>query len=295
MKILFITDCHFGQDSNFDHHAGPDYVNVFGSQFEKLFSRLKKRLKKNDYDLIVNLGDSIADDSYLNGKNQQSYQLDKDNFTKFISLWQDVKQPVIHALGNHDGAMIPREVFEEILGRKTYFSQDLSGFHHIVLDPIWESVPFAIDEAQLDWLKHDLANTKLPTIVYLHTPCDETDLSDNYYHAVNPDRYFVADRTKLRKIFEDSGKVKLVAHGHSHFYRNSDINGIKYLTVPSFLENDTTGKPSGDYLELTIMPEGNTLPVIRRRKVDTTKLKRKPKHTHKTPRQNNSIPQIRIM
>ena len=272
MKVLFITDCHYGQDSNFEQHAGPEYVNVFGSQFEQLLRPLKARLAQEDFDLVVNLGDCIADDSYLHGKNEKSYQLDKENFEKFIALWSDVRQPVIHALGNHDGAMIPRSDFEKILGRKTYYSEDLFGFHHVVLDPVWDSIPFAIDEEQIAWLEHDLNSTQLPTIIYLHTPCDETDLSDNYYHAVNPARYFSADRARLRTIFEKSGKVFLVVHGHSHFYRNCDINGIKYLTIPSFLENDTTGKPTGEYIEMHIDPACVQPPVIRRKKVAANEL-----------------------
>lgn len=267
MKIPFITDCHYGQDSNFSQHAGADYINVYGSQFEKLFNPLKARINNSDIDLVVNVGDCIADDSYLHGKTEESYLRDKNNFIQFVSRWQDVRPPVIHVLGNHDGAMIPRSDFEEILGRKTYFSQDICGVHHIVLDPLWDKIPFRIDEVQLQWLQDDLTATTLPTIVYLHTPCDETDLSDNYYHADYPERYFVADRERLRSIFEQSGKVEMVVHGHDHFYRNNDINGIKYLTIPSFLENDTTGQPGGEYVELDVNDANTFTPVIRRKKI----------------------------
>lgn len=267
MKVLFISDCHYGQDSNFKQHAGHEYVNVFGSQFERLLHPLKKRLTHENFDLVVNLGDCIADDSYLHGRNEKSYALDKKNFEKFIALWTDVRQPVIHALGNHDGAIIPRSDFETILGRKTYYSEDLFGFHHVILDPVWNSIPFTIDEEQLAWLEQDLNSTRLPTIVYLHTPCDETDLSDNYYHSMNPARYFVADRVRLRSLFEKSGKVSLVVHGHAHFYRNCDINGIKYLTIPSFLENDTTGRPTGEIVEMQLNAHYVQAPIIRRKRV----------------------------
>jgi len=270
MKILLIADFHYGEDSNFLKHGGADYVNIFGSQFHTYLNTLKPEFKK--YDLIVNLGDCINDHSFIYGLSSASYGIDLSYFKAFLNAWKDVEQPVFHVLGNHDGEVIPRADFIDLLGRNTYFSQDLGGIHHVVLDPVWGKYPYALDDAQIKWLQADLASTQLTTIIYIHTPCDEHDLSDNYYHQINPSRYFVAHREALRSIFEASGKVKLVVQGHAHFYANNNINGIKYLTLASFLENDTTNIPTGEYVDLSISTDKSKELLIRRKRVRVTAL-----------------------
>jgi len=270
MKLLLITDCHYGEDSNFAWHGGEHYINVFGSQFEYCFAQLKQIIASRQYDLVANLGDCIADHSYLHGLTDESASIDRKHFQQFLACWQGIATPVFHLLGNHDGELISRADFKAMLGRETYFSCDLAGFHHIILDPVWGRVPYYIDDQQWAWLEADLEATSLPTIVYIHTPCDEHDLTDNYYHKINPARYFIANRASLRSIFERSNRVRLVLQGHSHFYMNHNINGIKYLTIPSFMENDTTGKPTGEFVSLTIEPDNKTAISIRRERVATT-------------------------
>jgi len=65
---------------------------------------------------------------------------------------------------------------------------------------------------------------------------------------------FIQQKKYLRKIFEDSGKVKLVIFGHTHYYHLEKINNITYLNVPSFTQNDATWNPCGSYVEVVMQP-----------------------------------------
>ncbi len=102
---------------------------------------------------------------------------------------QTIQAPLHHTIGNHDlygivaksGAAptdpgYGKKMFEDRIGARTYYSFDHRGYHFIVLDSIfptpdrlWEG---RIDDAQLQWLAHDLAalSPVAPIIVITHVP-----------------------------------------------------------------------------------------------------------------------------
>jgi len=245
MKILLISDVHYGFDMNSPKYGGINHVNTFGSQFEQLFQKLKNNL--NNCDLIVNLGDAIA---YENPDNNLL------RFEKFLHLFNQLNKNALHIVGNHDACWLGWKERAKLTKQiNDYFSFDLNKTHHLVLYAKEVEGHFIIDDRQLNWLKEDLRVNQLPVIVYCHHPCDEQDIESNYYFKDKPDRVFIEQKEELRKILEDSGKVKLVISGHTHFFSQSEINGIIYLTVPSLTENDGLGKPCGEYVEIIVEDE----------------------------------------
>jgi len=243
IKILIIADIHYGEDSNYPKHKGGGYVNSFGSQFEKFLPKIHSLIKESD--LIINLGDLIS---------EVDASFDLENYKKALKLLE-VGKPVKHILGNHDVRHLTREKLVEVIGEKNpYYSFDLSGYHHIVLDSFknLRNEPCRITEEQISWLKEDLNKTKLSTIVYCHYPLDNQSIDNNYYFAGKPERAFIENKQEVRKIFELSGRVLAVFSGHLHFFHEEKINNIKYITAPSFSENNGNHKPKTECLNVEL-------------------------------------------
>lgn len=246
MKLLLISDVHFGKDTDYPLLGIPKSVSTFGSKFPQLFAKLIPKI--NESDLLVNIGDNVAID--LMAKDSKN---DLETFRNFLKHFKDVKIPVKHVLGNHDAVLATRKELTQLTNQpNNYFSFDLEGIHHIILDPQLINHNFSIDNNQMSWLQQDLKKTNLIVVIYLHYHCDEQSMDNNIYFRDKKDKAFVKQRKDLRKLFEDSGKVKLVLFGHTHYFHKQKIKNIIYVTVPSFTENDGTGNPCGSYLEVVI-------------------------------------------
>ena len=240
MKILLITDIHYGANTNYPHFKGEDYINVYGEEFENLIQRLHSKMKKCD--LVINLGDFIHD---------ENAEKDIDAYKKAMKLITN-GTPVKHVLGNHDIRNITRENWCQLVGeQKSYYSFNMGEYHHVVLDGNRNRLDpnsiLLIDDEQLKWLANDIANTNLLVIVYDHFPLYNQNLEDNIYFKDIPERAIVSNWREIQEVFEKSKKVLAVFSGHTHFFGEEIINGIHYLTVPSFTENDGTHKPQAKY------------------------------------------------
>ncbi len=147
-----------------------------------------------------------------------------------------IKAPLYHTIGNHDlygilnlsGAAptdpgYGKKMFEDRIGARTYYSFDHRGYHFIVLDSIfptpdrlWEG---RIDDAQLQWLAHDLAAIPpvAPIIVITHVPL----ITGYLAYGPKPDgtqRYdtvSVANSAAVIALFA-AHNVLAVLQGHLH-------------------------------------------------------------------------------
>ena len=158
----------------------------------------------------------------------------------FMNIWKEFKGPRYHILGNHD---MDKHSKQEMLDfwqmPKTYYSYDFAGIHFIVLDANflykdgafidYEKANFYvedkyrtyIDDEQITWFKSDLAETKLPTIVFSH---------QSLWHY----QWGVKNRLVLQKILEDhKEKVICCFNGHNHIDFHHQQNGIHYIEVNS--------------------------------------------------------------
>lgn len=243
MKILIITDIHYGEDTNYPQLVDKNYINSFGSLFEKYLPKIKDLIK--DHDLTINLGDLIK---------ENSAELDLIQYKKAIDLFGQQKL-VKHVIGNHDLWNLSRKEISKIIGEDNiYYSFDLNNYHHIILDSFRNSIQESckIDDKQLSWLKKDLDATKLPTLIYCHYILDNQSIDSNYYFKNKPHRVFIENKEEVRKIFENSGKVICVLGGHLHFFNQEIINNIKYITAPSFTENDGKNNPKAECLSIEL-------------------------------------------
>jgi Icc protein len=136
------------------------------------------------------------------------------------------------------------------LGRtgNLYYSFDHGGFHITVLHTVEEpGGDIHVREPELGWLRDDLAQATLPTVVLMHHSASEQDFDDSYWFRGRPDRALVQERRELRAIFEASKKVRVVFNGHVHRNHFDVIHGIPYVTIQSLIENvdeDAPGRAS---------------------------------------------------
>lgn len=190
-------------------HDGPERLSAF---IEEMNARVP--------DFIIQLGD---------------FCVPKKENLPLMDIWARFKGPNYHVIGNHDtdGGYNRDQVVAFWKAKAKYYSFDVNGFHFVVLDgnehneSESRSPGYArfISRAQLEWLKNDLANTALSTIVCCHQGLDN-------------DAGGLENGTLLRYTLEQANqgnrkKVILVLTGHHHQDYYNHINGIHYVQINS--------------------------------------------------------------
>jgi Icc protein len=191
-----------------------------------------------------------------------------------------IKVPLHHTIGNHDlygiltksGATptdpgYGKKMFEDRIGVRTYDSFDHRGYHFIVLDSIfptpdrlWEG---RIDDAQLQWLAHDLAAIAptAPIIVITHVPL----ITGYLAYGPKPDgtrRYntvSVANSAAVIALFANHN-VLAVFQGHLHINELVNYKNCQYACCGAVCGNWWHG-PRLDF------PEGFTIVSLREGKI----------------------------
>jgi 3',5'-cyclic-AMP phosphodiesterase len=191
-----------------------------------------------------------------------------------------IEVPLHHAIGNHDlfgiltksGASptdpgYGKKMFEDRIGARTYYSFDHRGYHFIVLDSIfptpdrlWEG---RIDDAQLQWLAHDLAAIPpaAPMIVITHVPL----ITGYLAYGPKPDgtpRYDtvnVANSADVLALFAKHN-VLAVFQGHLHINELVNYKNCQYACCGAVCGNWWHG-PRLDF------PEGFTIVSLREGKI----------------------------
>ncbi|MDN5287943.1 MAG: alkaline phosphatase [Mucilaginibacter sp.] len=152
-----------------------------------------------------------------------------------MDVWSKFKGPKYHVIGNHDtdGGYTREQVVEFWKAKAKYYSFDVNGFHFVVLDGNEHNpspdrpAGYArfISPSQLEWLKKDLDETVLPTIICCHQGLDN-------------DAGGLENGTLMRYTLEQANqknkhKVILVLTGHHHQDYYNLINGIHYVQINS--------------------------------------------------------------
>ncbi|MEX2617247.1 MAG: HAD-IIA family hydrolase [Alphaproteobacteria bacterium] len=238
LKLAIVTDIHHG----------PTRYTKQGAAALPLLQTVGQRIAAGKADLIVDLGDRISN---------VDHDTDAGLMRDVMSVFGGLDKPRAHLLGNHDLHYLTRAENEAILGRPLgSHSQDLKGRHlvfwQIDLSGRFPDSPIPSD-ADLDWLRRDLANTTLPAVIFTHVPLDSEAMTGNYYFQNNTASATLRHTQAAREIIEASGKVILCVAGHVHRNHNTTIDGIRYLTVQSLAESYTTeGAASGAWAEIEI-------------------------------------------
>ena len=239
LKIGLVTDLHYADKAP----AGSRHYRETLQKIEEAASKFKEEKPA----FVVELGDLIdAADSvdletkYLKTINKKFSRLAKSRH---------------YVLGNHCVDTLKKEEFLGIVQQpKSYYSFDHSGFHFVVLDSCFRSDGVAyqrrnfkwtdanIPPEELEWLKADLKENRLPVIVFAHQRLDvET-------------AHGVKNNAAVRKVLESAGNVLGVFQGHSHQNDLKEIGGIHYCTLVAMVEG--SGETNNGYSILELGSKG---------------------------------------
>lgn len=214
------------------HYADRDSVS--GRMYRESTAKLAEFVEvmnRKKVDFVIELGDY----------KDQDIQPDPAKTLSFLrtieAVFAGFKGPRYHVLGNHDEDSLTKAEFlaaapnTGIPADLTYYSFDVRGVHFVVLDPnfrsdgrefargafAWEDCN--IPQAELDWLKADLAAGMGPAVVFIHQQLD------------GEGAYFVKNAAAVRAVLAGSSRVRVVFQGHRHEGAFSEINGIAYVTL----------------------------------------------------------------
>ncbi len=247
MKILLLTDIHYGEDTHY-----PTYKNGESAQnFGKNFAQYKDSLQKiaQECNLVVNLGDLM--------QQTKSFAMDEARYQEAVAAL-DFGVPILHVVGNHDLVNLDRKTVAKIIREPgIYYSKNVSGYHCIVLDGNRDGKtrpePFRFDQDQIDWLKSDLESTNLPTLVFSHYPIAKYSLEENpIFKVLGPSMAFPIGSKIVQGLLEQSKKVLAVFSGHMHFNHEQIENNILHFVVGSFTRNNDADGPTAEYALATI-------------------------------------------
>jgi 3',5'-cyclic AMP phosphodiesterase CpdA len=243
-----ITDLHFGPEARWHgklrkltHHAG-----VLTQAF------VRKMNEQVRPDFIVNLGDDIED---------ESRDADLARYGECQAILRSANAPLVNVAGNHDTIHMNRDDLNCFWQRSgpLYYSFDRAGWHFVVLHTLEKKdVEIHVPPAQMEWARADLRATELPTVVLMHHSASEQYLEDSRWFAGRAHVALVKERAELRRIFEESGRVRAVFNGHVHRNHLDVIARIPYVTVQSLIENledDAPGLPAAAHAVVRLGPQ----------------------------------------
>lgn len=183
---------------------------------------LASRIAADTFDLALHAGDVVYGSS--TGIGSANYRQYDDWFFTVYASWLRAR-PVFPSIGNHDNEIAAARAYRDVFvlpvngGSTTfpdhaerYYSFDYGPVHFVVLDTETAFLDTTRRQAQLDWLRGDLAATAQPwKIALFHRP----PFSSGAEHGSD-----LTIRAAFAPVFEEHG-VQLVISGHDHDYERS--------------------------------------------------------------------------
>jgi Icc protein len=247
LTLGIITDVHFGPEARW-HGKLRKLTHLAGELTRDFVRQMNDEVKP---DLVVNLGDDIED---------ESREADLRRYGECQAILRGAKAELVNVAGNHDLIHMNREDLSRFWQRSgpLYYSFDRAGWHFVVLHTLErQDVDVRVPDTQIAWLRGDLAAAKGPAIVLMHHSASEQDVEDSRWWPGRPHMALVKERAELRRVFEQSGRVRAVFNGHLHWNHLDVIAGIPYVTVQSPIENlddDAPGRAAATYAVVRLAP-----------------------------------------
>ena len=150
---------------------------------------------------LLHCGDMVA-----SGTSQQ--------YDEFLTRARRLRMPLYTVLGNHDVKGDGRATYARLVRKDAYYSFVQKGYKFIGLD----SSSGALDAAQIDWLRRELA-TSGPKFVFMHVPLfDPRPGGDHCFLDLK-------QAAELHRMFNAS-RVLAVFSGHVHVFARQEMDGV---------------------------------------------------------------------
>ena len=239
LRIGLVTDVHYA-----------DRLPAGTRHYRDSMNKMKecvRRFNEADVDLAVELGDLIDAAETVEAEIAHLHEIEK--------VFREVRAPRHYVLGNHCVSTLTKEQFySNSDARPGHYSFDHGGFHFVVLDACYrqDGVPYgnrnfewtdtSISVHELEWLRSDLEQTALRTIVFGHQRLDIEGP-----HAVK-------NAPSVRNVLEKSEKVLAVFQGHNHVNDHREIGRIHYCSLAAVIEG--AGAENNAYGVLEVHRDG---------------------------------------
>jgi 3',5'-cyclic AMP phosphodiesterase CpdA len=180
------------------------------------------------------------------------------DYTQFVSLLQPMREAglSIHCtLGNHDA----REVFWNALPGEAAAPRPVASKHlsvlesplanWILLDSLQETnhTPGDLGPEQLQWLAAALdARPGKPALVMVH---------HDMFPPANGKPAGLIDAEELLKVVQPRRQVKALLYGHTHTWRQHEIDGLHFINFPAVAYNFAPGEATG-WVEAHLRADG---------------------------------------
>ena len=219
MKLGLFADSHF---STAELTCG----NRYNSQGLARIEKACRQFVEAGCDRIVCLGDLID--------HEPVHETEVDNLKKVAQVFRNCPVPVTVIMGNHDAFSFTREEFYGILGEECR-PADLYGEAVSLLfaDACYFRNGKPYGPGDSDWTDTCIPDTEElrkrieaatgNVYLFLHQNLDPTVES----------QHILSNAPVIRRILEQSGKVRTVYQGHYHPGNQTEQNGIRYVTLPS--------------------------------------------------------------
>ena len=246
-RFGFITDCHYAP-----HLASiPPDRRRYGGSLEKM-RRFVQHMNRLGVDFIVEGGD--LKDWGRTPEESLAY------LDAMESAFAGFDGPRHHVLGNHDHDNLSKDEFlSHIVNTgqpcaSAWYSFDFHGVRFIVLDANYRSdgAPYCrgdfdwrdcfIPDEQVGFLHAELASAPGPCVPILHQQLDAEDDT------------CIANAAEVRRIIEESGKVKCVVQGHWHEGSFRKIGGVTYYSSPASVFDSVAESEAHSLIE--VFPSG---------------------------------------
>jgi predicted phosphodiesterase len=236
----------FGAIADCQYCSGPNRGSRHYSSSAKKLHQCVEELNSHDLKFVIHLGDFI--------------DRDYASFDKVLPIYQSLKMPAYHALGNHDFDVADKwkaKVPERMGMKSKYYDFSIEDWRFIVLDgndvsfhaypkdsseyreaevyyrenkirsPRWNG---AVGEKQLTWMQEVLRGAEKKgeqVVLYCHFPVYPAD-PHNLWNA-----------KEVISILETFSCVKAYINGHNHKGKYGQKNGIHYLTLKGMVETES--------------------------------------------------------
>lgn len=246
VTFAVLTDAHYAdQPSRGSRHYRDSIAKMQATA---------QAVQKVKPDFAVELGDLI--DTGTGDVTDDTVARDIKYLQTIESEFAKCAQERHYVLGNHCVDILTKEEFAANSNSKAkHYSFDKNGVHFIILDACFNKngEPYGrrnfhwqdtnIPQAQLDWLREDLANSDEPTIVFTHQRLDPTD------------SHSVKNADKVREIFAGHPRVAAVLQGHSHQNAAVEVEGIHYVVARGMVEGE--GLENNGYALVQVFEDGS--------------------------------------
>lgn len=263
-KIVIFSDLHYAPEKPINNGSIIDrkLMEYAEPLLQNLINKINNEIKP---DLVINLGDLVEDFN--------DHDKDIINLKYIWNKFKNINAEFYSCIGNHDlRSMSSRNEVEQIMGYKhSTFSLNKNGMHIVILGTYVNNdlgttsggilkTQF-ISQEDLDWLREDLKQNNLPTIICIHFGVAEDDMKGNWWFESCPERALLGNRKELKEVIKNNKNILAVFSGHQHWTRYIKENEISYYVLGSMTENiNDDGVPDGVYF--VVEYDGKNIEVI---------------------------------